>query len=193
MLCWDFLLLLLFWNQHHTEPPVQIMSFGHVLFSLCWSRFGASVPQRLVPAPCRKSLRSCAIEVCLQFVIRGTLRVTAVSHKEWGQLVAKLSLIAKKLAAVDPACKSFKFGPKSCLTTVTGLKTVFSRNHSRYIDPLIPTPTVHVHFCLFFFCVPNVSKHCLFIILWWQTYQTGFGFYTAPQSDPSEIFPQKDQ
>lgn len=81
--------------------------------------------------PRRKSLRSCAFEVCLQFVIRGTLRVTAVSHKEWGQLVAKLSLIAKELAAVDPACKSFKFGPKSCLTTVTGLKTVFSRNHSR--------------------------------------------------------------
>lgn len=62
----------------------------------------------------------------------------------------KALINCKKLAAVNPACKSFKFGTKSCLTIVTRLKTAFSHSHSRSLHwSSDPNSDCACTFCLF--------------------------------------------
>lgn len=156
MLRCDFLLLHFFFlNQHHTEPPVQIMSFGHVLFSLCWSRFGASAPcpcalQKVTAAVCDWSLSA----VCDP----GNAACDSYESQRMRATGGKALINCKKLAAVDPACKSFKFGPKSSLMTATRLKTVFSRNRSRLVT-LIPGSQLRL--CIYTF-VYFFSKYQMF-------------------------------
>lgn len=121
------------------------MSFVHVLVSLCRSTFGASAPHPRALQKVTAVVRNWSLTAVCDL---GNAACDSCEEQRMRATGGKAVINCKKLVAVNPAGDSFKFGPKSWWPDQRQHSVVITVIY--YIDPLIPTLAVHVHFVSFF-------------------------------------------